>query len=103
MQRSLNAVTSETHRKMEDVHARRVQYGADIVILIIDHSAYCGMAWLGPRKDLMFSVTAHNWPQGILPVATGSRTTLAAITTSEPKEHVELVTAITDTAIRMER
>jgi len=46
------------------VHENREQYGADIVALIIDDPQYCGLAWLGPSKNLMYSVTAWDCATG---------------------------------------
>jgi len=46
------------------VHDARKAYGADIVALLINDSQYCGLGYLGPRVDLMFSVTAWNCATG---------------------------------------
>lgn len=50
--------------KMDEAHTLREQYKADLVALIIDDPAYCGMAYLGPSKNYMFSVTAWNCATG---------------------------------------
>ena len=42
----------------------RSTYGADLVVLLIDDPQYCGLAYVGPRIDLMFSVTAWNCATG---------------------------------------
>jgi len=55
---SLSALRSSTDGKMDDVHALRDEKGADMVALLVDHSAFCGIAYIGPRVDLMFSVTS---------------------------------------------
>ena len=55
---ALNAITSTTDGVMDDVHSKRIDYGADIVAFIINDSAACGLAWMGPSSNLMFSV-AH--------------------------------------------
>ena len=55
--RALNDITGTTDGVMDDVHTKREFWGADIVALIIDDSQYCGIAWVGPRKQNMFSVT----------------------------------------------
>lgn len=41
---------------MSGVHDNRANYGADIVSLIVDDTQYCGIAYVGPRFDLMYSV-----------------------------------------------
>lgn len=62
--KALNAVTSTSDGNMDEVHAERKKYGADLVALIIDDPKLCGLAWLGPRKSRMFSVTAWNCATG---------------------------------------
>ena len=44
--------------KLDQAHTLRTTYGADIVALIIDDSQYCGIGYLGPFTNYMFSVTA---------------------------------------------
>lgn len=61
---ALNAITGKSDGVMDDVHAKRDKYGADIVALIIHDSQYCGVAWLGPSEDRMFSITAWNCATG---------------------------------------
>ena len=39
--------------------------GADVVAMLIDDPQYCGLGYLGPRSDLMFSVTAWNCATGL--------------------------------------
>jgi len=51
-------------RASAEVGGKRTLYGADVVALIIDDSQYCGIGYLGPRTDLMFSVTAWNCATG---------------------------------------
>jgi hypothetical protein len=58
---SLNDITDN---RVEGVHDERNSYGADLVTLIIDDPQYCGVAWLSPREDLMYSVTAWNCATG---------------------------------------
>jgi hypothetical protein len=53
---ALNDITGKNDGKLDEVHAKRIQYGADLVSLIIDGDSYCGIAWLGPKIDVMFSV-----------------------------------------------
>ena len=60
----LNAITGTTDGVLDDVHDKRELYGADIVAIIIDDPQYCGIAWLGPSKSNMFSVTAWNCATG---------------------------------------
>ena len=40
------------------VHAKRNQYKADLVVMLIDDSGYCGLAWSSTGKPYAFSVTA---------------------------------------------
>jgi len=61
---ALNAITSTSDGVMDDVHQKRTEYGADIVAMLIDDGQYCGIGWIGPRIDLMFSVTAWNCATG---------------------------------------
>jgi hypothetical protein len=49
---------------MDDVHALRDQYGADIVAMIINGPYYCGVAHLGPVAHKMFSVTKWSCATG---------------------------------------
>lgn len=50
---------------MDGVHGLRDMHGADIVAMILDGmDEYCGMAYSGPRSDLMFSVTSWNCATG---------------------------------------
>ena len=51
-------------RDMNEAIVKREQFGADVVALIIDDSAYCGIAWLGPSKNSMFSVTSWSCATG---------------------------------------
>ena len=37
---------------MDDVHALRNTYGADLVSLFIENGAYCGLGWLGLVRDV---------------------------------------------------
>jgi hypothetical protein len=61
---ALNHITSTTDGVIDHVHTLREQYGADLVAMIIDDAQYCGLAWLGPSKGSMFSVTAWNCATG---------------------------------------
>jgi hypothetical protein len=42
---------------MDDVHAIRATVGADLVAMIIHEPSSCGIAWVGPHKQRMFSVS----------------------------------------------
>jgi len=49
---------------VDDAHSKRDTYAADVVAMLIDAPGTCGRAWIGPRKDRMFSVTSHNCATG---------------------------------------
>jgi len=49
---------------MDDVHAKRIEYGADVVALLIDPDQNCGRGYIGPGVNLMFSVTAWDCATG---------------------------------------
>ena len=66
---ALTALRSNDDNIMDDVHKKRILYGADIVALLIDDSQYCGIGYIGPRIDLMFSVTAWNCAAGYYTLA----------------------------------
>ena len=61
---ALGQLKSTTDGIMDNVHALRTLYGADLVAMIIDDPQYCGIAYLGPSQSLMFSVTAWNCATG---------------------------------------
>ena len=61
---ALNKITGKTDGFMDSVHGVRSQFSADVVVLIIQNPQYCGMAWLGPQKHRMFSVTGWNCATG---------------------------------------
>lgn len=61
---ALASIKGTTDGVMDDVHTKRNTYGADVVAMIIDDSAYCGLAYLGPAANLMFSITAWNCATG---------------------------------------
>jgi len=62
--KALNDITNTGDGIMDDVHSKRQQYGADVVVLIISNPQYCGLAWMGPSKSRMFSVTGYNCATG---------------------------------------
>lgn len=62
---SFNTALSELRSGgVSDVNTNRATYGADIVALLIDDSQYCGLGYVGPRIDLMYSVTGWNCATG---------------------------------------
>ena len=56
--KALNHITTSG-----DIHEKRVKYGADAVSFWVNHQT-CGMGWLGPSKDHMFSVVSHSCATG---------------------------------------
>ncbi|GFH58231.1 hypothetical protein CTEN210_14707 [Chaetoceros tenuissimus] len=48
----------------EEAKSLREEHKADVVALIIQDPQYCGLGYIGPRKDLMFSVTARGCATG---------------------------------------
>ena len=53
---ALNDLTYTGDGLLDDVHEKRIRFGADIVSLWIDSQAGCGKGWVGPNKDYMFNV-----------------------------------------------
>lgn len=60
-----NGLEDATNGQISDVHTNRATYGADIVALIINDSTYCGLGWIGPRIEFMYSVTDYSCATGI--------------------------------------
>jgi len=60
---ALEDLTFQFDGKMDDVHVKREKFGADVVSLWIETSS-CGLGWVGPIKDYMFSVVAWNCATG---------------------------------------
>jgi len=56
---ALQDVTFQYDGKLEGVHDKRGTFAADVVSLWVDVPSGCGLAWVGPNKDYMFSVV--NW------------------------------------------
>jgi hypothetical protein len=52
MSKALNYITGNG-----GIRRKRAKYGADLVAMILHEPSYCGMAWLGPNKNRMFSVS----------------------------------------------
>jgi len=50
--------------RLDDVHRKRYEYAADIVALIVHDDYYCGVAYSGPGKNCMFSVTRWSCATG---------------------------------------
>eukprot|EP00521_Asterionellopsis_glacialis_P013012 CAMPEP_0195295136 /NCGR_PEP_ID=MMETSP0707-20130614/16688_1 /TAXON_ID=33640 /ORGANISM="Asterionellopsis glacialis, Strain CCMP134" /LENGTH=625 /DNA_ID=CAMNT_0040356287 /DNA_START=133 /DNA_END=2010 /DNA_ORIENTATION=+ len=48
----------------DTIKSLRETYSADLVHLMIDDSQYCGVANLGPREDLAFSITSYKCATG---------------------------------------
>ncbi|GFH53416.1 hypothetical protein CTEN210_09892 [Chaetoceros tenuissimus] len=61
---SLSHIRTQGEASGTTINSLRAQYNADFVALIIDDPQYCGIAYLGPRKDLMYSVTGWNCATG---------------------------------------
>ena len=61
----LNRLTF-TDGHMDDVHTRRDQYGADLVVLIVerDHSGTCGIAWINSNPSRGFGVVDEDCEDG---------------------------------------
>ncbi len=62
---ALNAVTNTSDGAMDEVHALRDTHKADLVVLLISNTQYCGLAWKPntvstSNATLGFSVTAYN-------------------------------------------
>ena len=56
--RALDHISYPNDGYLDNVHTLRNQYGADVVAMLIDDPALCGLAWKGPNEADMFSVTA---------------------------------------------
>jgi hypothetical protein len=61
---ALGDLQTNNDGKLDQAHTLRTTYGADIVALIIDDTQYCGISYLGPSINYMFSVTAWNCAMG---------------------------------------
>ena len=60
----LNRLTGTTDGYMDDVHALRDQYGADLVSLFVENGQYCGYGWVGPSAGYAFSVVNRGCASG---------------------------------------
>ena len=61
---ALTDLQTNNDNKLDQAHTLRTVYGADVVALIIDDAQYCGIGYLGPSINYMFSVTAWNCATG---------------------------------------
>lgn len=50
--------------KLDDVHAKRILYGADVVHVIGGSAGACGVAHVGPGKSRMFSLSRFSCTSG---------------------------------------
>ena len=57
-------VTLTTLQSRPSVQALREAYGADVVAMITGRGGYCGLGYMGPSKNFMYSVTAHSCATG---------------------------------------
>ncbi|MFL0810251.1 MAG: DUF5011 domain-containing protein [Agarilytica sp.] len=54
---TLYAVRDPSDGNMDNIHALRTQYGADMVHIVSGSGNYCGQAWLDTQPDWTFAVT----------------------------------------------
>ncbi len=89
---ALSSIRGKTDGVLDNVHTNRDIYGADIVAMIIDDREYCGMSYLGPRSDLMFSVTAWNCATGFYSFghAVGSNMVCLFVDWNDEEDHVSV-------------
>ena len=59
MGNSLSQLRTNGDGQLDVVHSLRTLYGADLVAMISGNRQYCGIGYVGPRYDLMFSVTSY--------------------------------------------
>ncbi|MEP7207269.1 MAG: choice-of-anchor D domain-containing protein [Casimicrobiaceae bacterium] len=60
----LNRLTSTSDGYLDNVHALRNTYGADLVSLFIENGAYCGLGWVGPSASYAFTVVNRGCASG---------------------------------------
>merc|ERR1719232_224553 len=58
MRKALEDITFTMDGNMDDVHVKRQTFSADLVSFWVDSNS-CGLAWVGPHRNYMFSVV--NW------------------------------------------
>ena len=66
---NLNRLTGSGDGYMDDVHALRDAYGADMVSLWVEGGSYCGIGWVGPYASYAFTVVARGCATGNLTFA----------------------------------
>ncbi len=59
-----NALKALRSGGISGTEQNRETYGADLVAMIVDEPLYCGIAYVGPRIDRMYSVTAWKCATG---------------------------------------
>lgn len=57
---SLNRLTNTSDGFMDDVHTQRDALGADMVSLLVDNNAYCGLAWIMLFEHSSFASNAFS-------------------------------------------
>ncbi|MFO1315562.1 MAG: M12 family metallo-peptidase [Burkholderiales bacterium] len=65
----LDNLTNNGDGVMDEVHAWRNTYGADLVSLFIENNAYCGLGWLNPGESHGFTVVNRGCAGGNLSFA----------------------------------
>ena len=60
----MSELRSSIDRKMDDVHDYREQYGADVVVLLIDDNEACGIAYIDPSPDVTFALMSYTCSTG---------------------------------------
>ena len=65
----LDRLTSTSDSHMDEVHAWRNTYGADVVSLFIENGAYCGLGWLSSSATSAFTVVNRGCAGGNLSFA----------------------------------
>ena len=60
----LNRLTGTSDGYMDNVHALRTTYGADLVSLFVENAAYCGLGWVGPSASYAFTVVNRGCAAG---------------------------------------
>jgi hypothetical protein len=61
---TLGRLQSTTDSYLKDVHSKRITFKAHVVAMIVEDKSSCGIAYVGPRKSHMFSVTARSCATG---------------------------------------
>jgi hypothetical protein len=63
---ALRDLRDQSDSNLNDVHSKRIEYGADTVVLLIDDPDWCGLGYVRttPVSDRMFSVTRWSCATG---------------------------------------